>query len=145
MADPLSIASGVAGLISLTFDVAQSVSTLISDINDAPTDIKDLDSDVTSLSALLSTTQSLYNTYGKNLAEDAASFGTTLDVCIRRCLGPLQELQTLLKPYGKLSGTRKNLLRMMGWAMKKGEIKTLKDRLKDAKASLSLTVSVLNG
>ncbi|KAJ6531160.1 hypothetical protein B0H19DRAFT_1190620 [Mycena capillaripes] len=33
----------------------------------------------------------------------------------------------------------------LSWVMKKGEIKGLKDRLNDAKASLTLTVSVLNG
>ncbi|KAJ7220030.1 hypothetical protein GGX14DRAFT_8500 [Mycena pura] len=86
MADPLSIASGVAGLISLTFDFAQSVSTLISDINDASADIKDLESDIKSLSALLKTTQSLYDIYGKSLVEDAAPFAVTLDICLRRCL-----------------------------------------------------------
>jgi hypothetical protein len=146
--DPLSIASGVAGLISLAFELSKAVSGLISDIKDAPTDIQDLDSDVKSLSALLGTTQALYDTYGQDLFDDSkSSLGETFDVCLRRCLGPLQELQGVLASFStKMQGkSMKNPMRMMSWVMKKGEVNTLKDRLKDAKASLTLTISVLNG
>ncbi|KAF7376975.1 putative nacht and ankyrin domain protein [Mycena sanguinolenta] len=146
--DPLSITSGVAGVISLAVQVAQTVSTLISDIKDAPVDVKDLESDIKSLAALLATTQSLYDAHGKNLVQDAATFDITLNICLERCVGPLKELEELLKPFGAASTKKRNLLRVMNslsWVMKKGVIKGLKDRLKDAKASLTLTVSVLNG
>jgi hypothetical protein len=146
--DPLSITSGVVGLIATTVQMAQAVSALISDIKDAPADVKDLQSDVKSLAALLATTQSLYDTYGRNSVQDAATFGVTLDICLQRCIGPLKELEELLKPFGAGSVKKRSLGRVLSsftWVMKKGEIKGSKDRLKDAKASLTLTVSVLNG
>jgi hypothetical protein len=146
--DPLSVTSGVVGLIVTAVQAAQAVSTLISDIKDAPTDVKDLQSDVKSLAALLATTQSLYDTYGKKSVQDAATFGVTLDICLQRCIGPLKGLEELLKPFGAGSAKKRSLGRALSWftwIMKKGAIKGLKDRLKDAKASLTLTVSVLSG
>ncbi|KAJ7114235.1 hypothetical protein C8R44DRAFT_795304 [Mycena epipterygia] len=127
--DPLSVTSGVVGLIATAVQVAQA-------------------SDIKSLAALLATTQSLYDTYGNKSVQDAATFGVTLDICLQRCIGPLKGLEELLKPFGAGSAKKRSLGRVLSsftWVMKKGAIKGLKDRLKDAKASLTLTVSVLSG
>lgn len=145
MSDPLSIVSGIAGLIALAATTAQGLTTLIADIRDAPADIQDLNHDVKALSSLIKTTDDLYSVYGLK-AEDAALTETFND-SLRGCLRPMKDLEKLLQRFSgtERGDSRKSPIRIMMWTMRKGEVRSHRDRLRDSKASLTLAISVFNG
>ncbi|KAI9703014.1 MAG: hypothetical protein M1820_006005 [Bogoriella megaspora] len=145
MGDPLSIASGAIGLISVAASTAQSLNTLIADIRDAPNDIGDLTHDVGSLNTLLATTKDMYIVHG--LKAQDATLSETFNNCLKACINPMAQLENLLRPYTRSSRSigRHSFIRSISWTMRKGEIRALRERLRDGKASLTLAISVFNG
>ncbi|KAF2101689.1 ankyrin [Rhizodiscina lignyota] len=145
MTDPLSVTSGVAGLIALVATTTQSLITIISDLRDAPADIQDVNHDVHALSSLIRTTDDLYQVYG--LKADDAALTDTFNECLSGCLRPMKDLEKILQRFSgtERGGGRRSPMRVMMWTMRKGEIRGLRDRLRDSKASLTLAVSVFNG
>ncbi len=145
MADPLSIASGIGGLIALAASTAQGLTTLITDIRNAPAEIEDLKQDLQALDTVIKTTANLYQVYGLKV-EDAA-LSETFSGILEGCVRPMQNLEKVLQRFSgsdSKSGRRSPMV-MMLWTMRKGEIRGLRDRLRDGKASLTLAVDVFNG
>ncbi len=148
MGDPLSIVSGIAGIISLAATTAQSLSTLLADIRDAPSDILELDTDIKSLEAVLTNAKGIYEIHGTDI-DDEALVKTFTD-CLQQCLLSMEGLKKMLEPFAvyQTKNGRKSPMRMIGrtlWTMKKGEVRNSRGKLRDGKASLTLAVSVLNG
>src|SRR5437762_2214027 len=122
MGDPLSIVSGIVGIISLAATTAQSLSTLLADIRDAPSDILVLDKDIKSLEGILTNAKGIYEIHGTDI-DDEALVKTFTD-CLQQCLLSMEGLKKMLEPFAvyQTKNGRKSPMRMIGrtlWTMKK--------------------------
>lgn len=138
--------SAAVGIIAFAAQATQAVTTLISQIRDAPDDIADLGVEVEDLSSMITSVGDLSARYGQRTGDDALL--KTFSQCLKHCTDSVTPLETLLKPFaasGAGSGGRRNPLRIIMWTMRKGDINTLKLRLRDRKANLSIAIGVLNG
>ncbi|KAI8966293.1 ankyrin [Daldinia sp. FL1419] len=141
MADPLSLAASVIGVAGLAVSTARTLISLIQEMADAPREMLHIRRDVQNLSAVLGSLQDICSKYDLK-AEDLA-LESSLKECINLCQDSMQSIHILIAP---LKGTgRRSPIRMVGWVMRKGEIKTLRERLQEGKTSLNITISVING
>ncbi|OTB11190.1 hypothetical protein K445DRAFT_322185 [Daldinia sp. EC12] len=141
MADPLSMAASVIGVAGLAISTARTLVSLIQEMADAPQEILHIRRDVQNLSAVLGSLQDTCAKYNPK-SEDLA-LESSLAECINLCQDSMQSIHTLITP---LKGTgRRSPIRMVGWVIRKGEIKALRERLQEGKASLNITISVING
>ncbi|KAI1378113.1 ankyrin [Hypoxylon crocopeplum] len=143
MADPLSMAASIAGVLALAASTARALITLIQDISDAPEDILHIRRDVQNLSAVLGSIQEMCARY--DLRPEEMTLVESLTAYLSLCQDSMQAIQTLLVPLAYKGSGRKSPMRMVGWVMRKGEIKGLRERLQEGKASLNITISALNG
>ncbi|MBE7179824.1 MAG: hypothetical protein INR71_01230 [Terriglobus roseus] len=139
MGDPLSISAGVAGLLALGLTATEGLNTLIANFRGAPGEIKELGQELRNLRDLLERASSLHQTHGSSINDQR--FASTFDEHVRACVVPIQQLDETLR---KLSCRSSVLLRPL-WAVKKGQVRDLRTRLRDAKASLSLMIVLFNG
>lgn len=141
--DPLSLISGVTGLVVAAVSTTQALITLIQDLKDAPAEIRQLQEELTSLSSVLQSTELLCNTYDFRV-EDA-----TLVAAVRNCVqsnsDAMASLKATLEPFAQQGSWRRGPVRAMSWTLRKGEIRSHRSRFRDQAASLTLAVSVLNG
>ena len=173
MADPVSIASGIAGLISLAGQVSLACYQYGCAVKGAPKDIQDLQNEVTSLAGVLTSVQALVE------AKDAGSSSSGqeksqevelgdpppyeaqdhIDLAqIRGSVGDcqlvLEEVRSKLQRAHRDEDTRiqKNVRRFI-WPLKQAETRTLLARLERNKATfvsalastnVSLSAQVLN-
>jgi len=138
--DPLSIAASITGVLTFT----ASVLKLVGDIREAPEEMLDLRTELHNLAAILRSADEVTTRYGVR-AEDAPLVDTVrqhLDHCrlvteaIRSQLAPL---------VGSAGAGRRSPMRALRWTLRRGEIRSLRGRLRDAKAGLQLAVTVLVG
>lgn len=142
----MDAAAAVTGIIAFAATTTQAVITLISQIRDAPDDIADLGVDIQDLNSMIKSVEDLSSRYGRRAGDDVLL--NTFSQCAKHCLDAVTPLEELLKPFaasGTGSGGRKNPVRIVMWTMRKGDIKTLKTRLRDRKTNLSLAIGTLNG
>lgn len=137
--------ASITGIIAFAAKTAQSLTTLITEIRDAPTEIADLRIELDSLSSILTSAQSLSTTY--TLRKEDAVLIQTLSQCVAFCQECMHELRLVVAPFaaGARGSGRRSPMRMISWTMHKGEVKNLSGKLRDRKASLTLAISVLNG
>lgn len=143
MADPLSVVASIAGLMAFAASTARNLTTLMASVRDAPDDIFDLRVELENLSALI---QCAYNVAAKHpLRPEDAPLAETVSDCLGRCQVVMAAIEVQLKQFlSRSGGGRRSPIRMISWTMRKGEIRNLRDRLRDSKASLQLAISVLN-
>jgi hypothetical protein len=146
--DPLSTVAGITGILAFTGQLARNLTTLTSEIRDAPDDIVDLQSELQNLVSLIRSAQDVAAKYGLH-AEDAP-LAETVKNCLEQCQTTMEAIREQLKVFLSVSsgsGRRSpmGVRRTLFWVMRKGEIQNLRNRLRDSKASLSLAVMVLNG
>lgn len=147
MADPLSTIASIAGVAAFATATARGLITVLAEFRDAPEEISHIRRDVQGLAAVL---QSIHSTCQRaNLSlqhEDALvqSLASYLDLCQTT----MTKMEKLLKSFinKRLSGRGiSRLISWTSWTVRKGEIRGLRDRLQEVKASLNLTISALNG
>ncbi|KAH7125965.1 ankyrin repeat-containing domain protein [Dactylonectria macrodidyma] len=143
MGDPLSVISGVAGIIAIGVTTTQGLLTLIQQIKDAPEDIHELQLELGGHSSVLQSAKQLCATYGIRI--DDAALVETVSGCVQHSSAIIGTLQTTLKPFIDDSSWRRRSIRAIGWTMRKGEIRAQRSRFRDGTASLTLAVAVLNG
>lgn len=143
--DPLSAIASITGILAFSVKTAQALHTLITDIRGAPDDIVDVRIEVESLSSILKSAQDLCTTY--TLRKEDEQLVATLGQCVGHCDEAMVNLRLVIAPFaaGERGSGRRSPMRMISWTMHKGEVRTLRSRLRDRKASLNLAVSVLNG
>ncbi|KAI0891012.1 ankyrin [Annulohypoxylon nitens] len=143
MADPLSVVASVAGVVAFAASTARTLISLIQEMADAPEEILHIRRDIQNLSAVLVSIQDTWARH--NLKSEDLALVTSLTEYLSLCQDSMQSIRALLVPLAAKGSGRKSPLRMVGWVMRKGEIRTLRERLQEGKASLNITLSALNG
>ncbi|KAH6970650.1 ankyrin repeat-containing domain protein [Ilyonectria sp. MPI-CAGE-AT-0026] len=143
MGDPLSVISGVAGIIALATATAQGLVSLIQEIKDAPQDIRELGLELDSLSSVLQSTKQLCAT--NEIRINDATLIETVTGCVQHSSVIMEGLKTTLEPFVDGGNWRRRSMRAFNWTMRKGDIRTQRSRFRDGTARLTLAVSVLNG
>ncbi|KAF7543326.1 hypothetical protein G7Z17_g10826 [Cylindrodendrum hubeiense] len=143
MADPLSVISGIAGVIAFATATTQTLVSLIQAIKDAPQEILELRLELDSLSSVLQSAKQLCATY--EIRVDDATLIETVTGCLQHSSSMMDSLKITLQQFVDDGNWRRRSRRAFSWTMRKGDIKTLRSRFRDGTARLTLAVSVLNG
>jgi len=139
----LSIVASITGILAFAAKITGETITLLSDIRDAPDEISDLRFELQNLSSLV---QSTHHLIGRNQPkpDDKPLEDTTTD-CLQQCLSIVDDIRVKLKSFLSGSGRRSPLPQSWSWVFHKTSIRNLKDRLRNSRAMLSLSVTVLTG
>ena len=138
MTDPLSIASGIAGLVSLAGFAIGQCYRYGCGVSNAPEESKRLVSEVTGLSGVLVGIQ--------GIVKSNPSPGPDLEHVLDDCRSILQRLTIQLQNHDPLkskSSTSRIVNRIL-WPLRKGETEDLIVALQRQKSSLSLTLDTLS-
>ncbi|KAI1655548.1 ankyrin [Daldinia decipiens] len=141
MADPLSMVASVIGVAGLAISTSRALISLIQEMTDAPQEILHIRRDVQNLSAVLGSLQDICAKY--DLKSGDLALESSLTECINLCQDSMQSIHILIAPLK--GSSRRSPIRMIGWVIRKGEIKALRERLQEGKTSLNITISVING
>ncbi|KAG7116017.1 putative ankyrin repeat protein like [Verticillium longisporum] len=143
--DPLSIAASVTGVLAFAASTARGLHSLLMEIRDAPEDISAVGRDVQSLVAVLASAQETCTKY--DICREDKALAVALGDYLDMCQEAMQGMHILLKPLASTGGggKRSPLRFALGWTMRKSEIRGLRARLNEGKASLNLKLSALNG
>src|SRR4051812_480840 len=105
MADPLSIASGIAGLITLSTAVLAAGYKYVNSVSSAPENFRSLICETASLSALLSQLIS-YSLSGDSI-QRISSLGSLQQDLVQDCWKTLCSIQSLIRDCELLGGSRR--------------------------------------
>lgn len=143
MADPLSIAAGVVGLLTAAAQVSTLLAAFVSGSRNAPetarivlTEVRDIEGTLTNLERFLLGRKSSNPSGARLLQIDHI---TTI---ITGCVLTFSELEKLLDNL-RVDGM--GMLNRTQWARKEKPIKELVQRLQNHKGSLSIALHVLTG
>jgi hypothetical protein len=139
----VSIIASLAGVLAFAAQSTRSLTTLVTEIRDAPKDITDLRVELENLSMLLQAAQTLTTNYP--LRREDAVIAQTLSQCTTWCQESMQDLRVVITPFAEAGSARRSPMRMLSWIMHKEEVRASMAKLRDRKASFNLAVSVLNG
>lgn len=140
MADPLSLAASITGVLAFAAATARSLATLVQEVRDAPDDVLATGRDVRSLTAILI---AAHDTCARHdLDEEDKDLAAALAEYVDMCQEAMQGLRAILRP---LAAGGSSMRFVLGWTMRRGDVKALRGRLNEGKASLNLALSALNG
>ncbi|ETS85703.1 hypothetical protein PFICI_03728 [Pestalotiopsis fici W106-1] len=146
MADPLSMIASIAGVATFATATARGLITVMAEFRDAPEEISHIRRDVQGLAAVLQSIQSTCSRANLSLQDEALvqSLADYLDLCQTTMTAMEKMLKSFIdkRPKGR---SISRLISWTSWTVRKGEIRGLRDRLQEVKASLNLTISALNG
>jgi cell division control protein 24 len=146
MADPLSIAASIAGLISISVEAAKFLSPYVSAAKETPQVAAHVFSEIQSTQVILQGLQSLTMDFAAVKAQHAAFIGVNQVVTILTD-GVLlfSELQNELSslPAKDEADERISLLARLQWARKESSLNTLIVRLQSFKSSMTLVLMIL--
>ncbi|RBR25264.1 uncharacterized protein FIESC28_01873 [Fusarium coffeatum] len=146
MADPLSIAASIAGLISITVEAAKFLSPYVSAAKETPQVAAHVFSEIQSTQVILQGLQSLTTNFASVKAQYAALIGVNQVVTILTD-GVLlfSELQSELKslPAKDEREEKIPIWARLQWARKEGSLNTLILRLQSFKSSMTLVLMIL--
>ena len=155
MADPISIASGIAGLISLAGSVVSTCYQYGCAVKSAPTEIQKLLGEVMSLSGVLTAVKSLIDAETAKVYTDEKTDCRSdypppyrfveLEGPLNDCRCALEEIEAVLKKASskeehKLGKAFKRLI----WPLKQPETMAIVARLERSKSAFMLTLTVTN-
>jgi hypothetical protein len=119
--DPLSIASGVAGLLQISIEIAKIIGGYVRDVHNAPKVAQDL---ATEFNTLVQVLMQLKNTLGHKAYKKQFSSSSVLIITISSCQ---THLQPILSKLSKSLTKKSSLLSQLIWPFQKEEIEdTLK-------------------
>lgn len=134
--------SGVVGVLAFTFKLAGEVTVLVADIRNAPEDIIQLRTELQDLSDILDWIQILSGRH--QLRPEDKPLEVAVITQLKRCKNNMEDIKQKLKRFFKKGSERRGPLQIISWRIRKGEIRDLKDKLRDSRAQLQLSVLVLN-
>lgn len=143
MADPLSIAAGVVGLLTAAAQISTLLATFTASTKNAPEAARVVLTEVGDIEGILKQLQSFLE--GKESSNRSGARLLQIDQVVKvitGCVLTFSELENLLD---KLMVGAKGVLKRMQWARKEKAIKELIQRLQNHKGSLSIALHVLNG
>ncbi|RFN55230.1 hypothetical protein FIE12Z_483 [Fusarium flagelliforme] len=146
MADPLSIAASIAGLISITVEAGKFLSPYVSAAKETPQVAAHVFSEIQSTQVILQGLQSLTTNFASVKAQHAALIGVNQVVTILTD-GVLlfSELQSELKslPAKDEADEKIPIWARLQWARKEGSLNALILRLQSFKSSMTLVLMIL--
>ena len=141
MADPLSIASGIAGLVTLSSAVLAAGYQYLESVLSAPDDLRNLVRETAALNVVLS--QLITHSLSEQSAHQSVSQKLLQQGVIQECEQTLYQIQLLLREFEPTRERRgKNIVKTILWPLKKKEIIRHRDRLSRFCANLHTAVSV---
>lgn len=142
MADPLSIAAGAAGLISLSGTILAEGYHYIKSVQEAPTQLRCLLSEIAGLNILFDRLQTLVEKESSGQASTAFQ-ALVNSGAITDSLEVLQKIEGLVATCQQVSGQRKrNFGKALFWPLKEGATQTLLARLRRLKDTFTAALSV---
>ena len=155
MSDPLSITSAIAGLLTLTAQIATTACALCSAVKDAPASIRQIEEEMSNLNLVFCQVQ-LFIGGSTNLKVPKKSRLTlislhhlmaTLSGCVLMCSALDKKLSDVagLREAPSASGNKAGLLvEKIKWALwKEAEVKELVEDLQRHKLSLNLMLNII--
>lgn len=139
--DPLSVIAGTTGTVAFAITSATMLNDFISSILDAPADIAAIARDVNALTKILDTLQGWLE---KDVIRPAAA--RSLSGSLNACVTSMNQLRLALQPFTKVNPNDRRTFkwRSFGWTFKKQEIRDLRDKLQHSKATLSMSLGIIN-
>jgi hypothetical protein len=143
MAEPLSIASGIAGLVTLSTAVLAAGYKYVNSVSSAPEDFKSLVRETASLSVVLS--QLISHSVMEETVQQFGSHTLVQQDLLQDCETTLHKIQSLIRDCELVGGHRgKNAMNTLLWPLKKKEIIKNRERLSRLCVSLHTTISIRN-
>ncbi|KAL8831878.1 MAG: hypothetical protein Q9170_005105 [Blastenia crenularia] len=143
MADPLSIAAGVAGVLTAAAQISNLLIEFTKNSKNAPQTARIVLAEVSDISGTLAPLQSFL--LGNESSDRSRTELLQIDQVITIMSGCVLTFSELEKLLDKLEADGKGILHRIQWAKKEKAIASLIQRLQNHKASLSLILQVLNG
>ena len=139
--DPLSVIAGTTGTVAFAITSAMMLNNFVASIIDAPADITAIASDAQALIKILDTLQGWLE---KDVIRPAAA--RSLSGSLNVCLTSLNQLRLAIRPYTKVNRSDHSTFKWhsFGWTFKKQEIRDLRDKLQHSKATLSISIGIIN-
>ncbi|KAK1672859.1 hypothetical protein BDP55DRAFT_634613 [Colletotrichum godetiae] len=144
--DPLSVSSGVAGLISLGITVCKGLNTFCQDYGSRDFDIINLKEHAHRLDSFLHLVQIRLQACHK--VDSALS--ASLQNCFGACWGCIQEFESLAKKQARLTGPKgikeygKDVARHLQYPLQKAEFDRLKAEMQDFYAAMTNYLLLIN-
>lgn len=140
MADPLSIAASIAGILTLGVQVSTGLAQIISDAKAADSLLTEITNDLLMLCEILRKIEALTGKWRESAADPL------LPNLLERCRGSLNQLESIIatvqESFAKGGLQRKWL--QVTWASKQKEIATISGKISDYKSTLTLTLQMQN-
>lgn len=141
MVEPLSITSGIAGLITLSTAVLATGYKYLNSVSSAPEDFKSLVRETASLNAVLS--QLISHSLSEQIVPQIISHNLVQQDVLQDCEQTLHNIQSLIRDCELVSGQRrKNAVNTLLWPLKQREIIKNHERLGRLCASLHTAISI---
>lgn len=140
MADGLSIASSIAGIIALGSQVSIQLYQFIENVKSASSDVRDLVHEVTGLCSVL---KQLRATFTKNGGlHNHQGLSVDLRNVLISCEAKLEQLHVLVKAHEVQRGARylSKKWKVWSWALQEREVRLLRAQLEAHKATLTITL-----
>ncbi len=143
MADPLSIAAGVVGILTAAAQLSSLLIKFTKSVSEAPQQARIIIAELSDTTGILSHLQSFL--LGHEFTDRSRTSLLKVDqvvTIVSGCVLTFSELEKLLDDL-KVEGMF--MLDCLKWARKEPDIARLIQRLQNHKASLSLMLNILNG
>lgn len=131
----------MVGILATSVHTTRKMIALINEIRDAPKDISDLRSELENLGLLLQSTRERID--GNKLRQEDVMIARTLTQCTEQCEASMESLRLVIAPYAAGGSASRGPMKRVSWMFRKDEVKSLMARLRDSKASLQFTVTIL--
>ena len=143
MSDPLSVAAGVAGIITAAAQISGILIKFTKKFKDAPSEAFMVLNEVTNTGQIISQLQSfILDTEAASRSQICLLHVESVVTIITGCVATFSELQELING---LWTDEMTVVDRLKWAKNQTSISALGSRLQTHKASLSLMLDILNG
>ena len=143
MADPLSVAAGLAGVVTAAAQISTLLIKFTKKVKDAPKEAHTILNEVTDTSRILSRLQSfVLDTQSSSQSKACFLHVESVIAIVTGCVATFSELQKLLNG---LESDEMTVVDRIKWSKDEPSITALGSRLQTHKASLSLMLEILNG
>lgn len=145
MADPISILSSIAGIVSVTTKCSIAFTEFLTDVREAPRDIFTLHLELKATESVFSELQSTFA--NRNWSNPPSNeWIADLDSILDRCMDIIIELSFMIKKLRSdtTSGWGSRTWRGIRWTFKEKDIRLFKERLESAKNTLGLKLQSLS-
>ena len=143
MADPLSIAAGVAGILTAAAQISSLLIKFTKTAKDAPQQARVIITEVSDTSRILSHLQSFL--VGSEFCDRSRTSLLKVDQVVTIVSGCVLTFTELEKLLDEMNIQHMKIPDCFKWARKESTITDLIHRLQNHKASLSLMLNILNG